>query len=68
MYVKRIVIKFFWTIVEIVGYVIMVRGPRLDSYGLSLTVKFNIFNLNMNEWVPVKGRIEVVSGKLYRTS
>ena len=43
----------------------MVRGPGSDSYGLSLTVKFHIFDLNMNEWVSVKGHIEVVSGKLY---
>ena len=32
---------------------------------MSLTVNFHIFDLNMNEWVPVKGLIEVVSGKLY---
>ena len=43
----------------------MVRGSGSDSYGLSLTVNFHIFYLNMNEWVPVKGRIEVVLGKLY---
>ena len=43
----------------------MVRGSFLDSYGLSLTVKFHIFDLNMNEWVPVKKLIEVVPGKLY---
>ena len=43
----------------------MVRRPRLDSYGLSLTVNFHIFDFNMNEWVTVKGRFEVVSGKLY---
>ena len=43
----------------------MVRGPLSDSYGLSLTVNFHIFDLNMNELVPVKGRNEVVSCKLY---
>ena len=43
----------------------MVRGPCLDSYGLSLTVKFHIFDLNMNEWIPIKKRIEVVPSKLY---
>ena len=43
----------------------MVRGKCSDSYGLSLTVKFHIFDLNMNEWVSIKKRIEVVSGKLY---
>ena len=43
----------------------MVKGPSSDSYGLSLTVNFHIFDLNMNEWVSVKGRIEVVPGKLY---
>ena len=32
---------------------------------MSLTVKFHIFYLNMNEWVPVKGRIEVLPGKLF---
>ena len=32
---------------------------------MSLTVNFLIFYLNMNEWVLVKGRIEVVPGKLY---
>ena len=32
---------------------------------MSLTVKFHIFDLNMNEWVLKKGRIEVVLGKLY---
>ena len=34
----------------------------MDSH---LTVNFHIFDLYMNEWVPIKGRIEVVSGKLY---
>ena len=38
----------------------------MNSYGLSLTVNFHIFDLNMNEWVPVKGRIEVMSSKLYK--
>ena len=31
---KRIVIKFFWNIVNIVGYVTMIRESRSDSYGL----------------------------------
>ena len=43
----------------------MVRGSLTDSYRLSLTVNFRIFDLNMNKWIPVKGRIEVVQGKLY---
>ena len=43
----------------------MVRGSYSDSYGLSLITKFHIFDLNMNEWVPVKKRVEVVPGKLY---
>ena len=37
----------------------------MDSYGLSLTVNFHMFDLNMNECVIVNGHIEVVPGKLY---
>ena len=43
----------------------MVRGSCSDSYGLSLIVNFHIFDLNMNEWVLIKGSIEVVPDKLY---
>ena len=65
-------IKFLWTIANIVGYVIFVRGSWSDSYGLYLSVLVSCFNLNMNEWVPMKGCIEVVlsnsvsTGKWYR--
>ena len=38
----------------------MVRGSGLDPYGRNYSFFFHILDLNMNEWVPMKGRMKVV--------
>ena len=38
----------------------MVEGPDRTPIDCNYSVSFHISDLNMNEWVPVKGRIEVV--------
>ena len=55
-----IFIKFFWTIVYIVGYVIMVEGRDRTPTDCNYSFSFHISDLNMNEWIPMKGRMEVV--------
>ena len=46
----------------------MVGALLSDTYGLYLSLLASCFNLNMKEWVPVKGHIKVVLSNSVSTS